>query len=61
MPILYESTEPTVRVYGQKLRLSPDFSFGSFAAGLVTGFIVLPIVLPILGFQLTKRYGPPAK
>jgi hypothetical protein len=53
MPILYESTDRTVRYYGQKLRLSPDpFDAGTFMVGLVTGYFVLPIVLPIVGIKL---------
>jgi hypothetical protein len=36
-------------------------SFALFAGGLITGFIVLPIALPIAGYQLQKRYGPPAE
>jgi hypothetical protein len=57
MPITYENTDAMVRHYGKA------FSFGfdvtSFLGGIVLGFIILPIVLPIAGYQLTKRYGPP--
>jgi len=62
MPILYESTDRTVRHYANKVqKLSPGFDLLSFGAGLFTGFFVLPILLPIVGFQVTKRWGPPAK
>jgi len=62
MPILYESTERLVRYYGAKMRkLSPGFDLMSFGVGLFAGFFVLPILLPIVGYQVTKRWGPPAK
>jgi len=58
MPILYESTDRAVRYYGAKMRkLSPDLM--SFGIGLFAGFFVLPILLPIVGYQVTKRWGPP--
>ena len=57
MPILYEPTDRLVQHYGNKMRkLSPDVT--SFLAGMVIGFSVLPIVLPIVGYQVTKRWGP---
>lgn len=61
MPLLFESTDKVVRKYSP-LRFNPDFTSGVaiFLAGVVTGFVVLPIVLPIAGYQLTKRYGPPS-
>jgi len=60
MPILYEPTDRLVRSYARTLKFSPDVT--SFLAGLFTGFIVLPILLPIVGFQVTKRWGaPPSK
>lgn len=64
MPLLYENTDRMVRHYtknlGKKLKLSPDPGpLSYFLGGLITGFIVLPIVLPIVGFQVTKRWGPP--
>jgi len=54
MPILYERTDRLVRHYGQKLRkLSPHpFDWGTFTLGIVTGYIILPIVLPIVGVKL---------
>jgi hypothetical protein len=59
MPILYEPTERLVRYYGNKMRkLSPDPDFTSFAIGVAVGFFVLPILLPIVGYQVTKRWGP---
>lgn len=65
IPFLYENTDRTMRYYGKKLKLSPSpgvgVTVGAFFAGLVTGFVVLPIVLPIVGFQVTKRWGPPKK
>jgi len=62
MPLLYERTDRLVRYYGNKIvRLSPTpFDATSFLIGLVTGFFILPIVLPIVGYQVTKRWGPPA-
>jgi len=56
MPITYEPTERLVRYYGAKMRkLSPKpFDLSSFAIGVVTGYIVLPIVLPIVGIKLWK-------
>lgn len=61
MPILYENTDRAMRKYSP-LKFSPDLTSGVaiFLAGLVTGFIVLPIALPIAGYQLTKRYGAPS-
>jgi len=44
---------------GMPLKFSPDVT--SFLAGLVIGFVALPILLPILGYQVQKRWGPPAK
>jgi hypothetical protein len=59
MPITYENTDRLVRFYGSKLRkLSPSPDVTSFLAGMVVGFFVLPIVLPIVGYQVTKRWGP---
>jgi hypothetical protein len=59
MPITYEPTDRLVRYYGGKLRkLSPSPDVTSFLAGMVVGFFVLPIVLPIVGYQVTKRWGP---
>lgn len=54
MPILYESTDRLARRYGLKLRkLAPDpFDTGSFFVGLVIGYFVLPIMLPIVGVKL---------
>jgi hypothetical protein len=62
MPILYERTDGVVRHYGNKIsKLSPGpFEFTSFAIGVAVGFFVLPILLPIVGYQVTKRWGPPA-
>ena len=57
MPILYEGTNRLVKTYTRTLKFSPDVT--SFLVGLVAGFIVLPIVLPIVGFQVTKRWGAP--
>ena len=60
MPILYERTDNLVRYYGRKLKLSPSpFDFTAFILGLGVGFFVVPIVLPIIGYQVTKRWGPP--
>jgi hypothetical protein len=61
MPILYENTDRTVRTYSP-FKFNPDImsSLGIFALGVVAGFIILPIALPIAGYQLTKRFGPPA-
>jgi hypothetical protein len=58
MPILYEPTERLVRFYGSKLKLSPSPDVTSFLAGMIVGFFVLPIILPIVGYQVTKRWGP---
>jgi len=61
-PITYEPTDRLVRYYGSKLRKlspSPDPSVTWFLVGLFTGFFVLPIVLPIIGYQVTKRWAPP--
>jgi hypothetical protein len=55
MPILYESTETTVRRYGAKIRkLSPSPEVGTFLAGVFTGFFVLPIVMTLIGYKLEK-------
>jgi len=64
MPILYEDTDPTIRYHRKQLgtavrKLSPGSGVTTFLIGLVTGFIILPIVLPIVGYQVTKRWGPP--
>jgi len=64
MALLYENTDGMIRYYtqnfGKKLKLSPDPGpITYFLAGVVTGFFVLPIVLPIVGFQITKRWGLP--
>jgi len=60
MPITYENTDRLVRFYGSKLRkLSPSPDVTSFLAGMIVGFLVLPIVLPIVGYQVTKRWGAP--
>lgn len=59
MPIVYENTDVLVRRYGNKMKLSPSPSITSFLLGVVTGFFILPIVLPIVGYQVTKRWGPP--
>jgi len=55
MPILYERTDRLVKSF------APDVGSDLliFVAGVFTGFIVLPLVLPIAGYQLTKRWGPP--
>jgi hypothetical protein len=59
MPITYEPTDRLVRYYGNKIvKLSPDPSVTSFLAGMVVGFFVLPIVLPVVGYQIQKRWGP---
>jgi hypothetical protein len=59
MPITYEPTDRLVRYYGNKIvKLSPSPDVASFLAGMVVGFFVLPIVLPIVGYQLSKRLGP---
>lgn len=55
MPIIYENTDRLVR----KGKLSPSPTITSFLAGVVVGFFVLPIILPIIGYQVTKRWGPP--
>jgi len=65
MPILYEDTDPAIRYHRKQLgttvrKLSPG-GVTTFLIGLVTGFIILPIVLPIVGYQLTKRLGPPSR
>jgi hypothetical protein len=60
MPITFENTDRLVRHYGSKMqKLSPSFDMTSFLGGIVVGFIVLPILLPIVGYQITKRWGPP--
>ncbi len=59
MPITYENTDAVVRTYAAKLKLSPSPSVTSFLLGVFTGFFVLPIILPIIGYQITKRWGPP--
>lgn len=64
MPLLYEDTDPVIRYHRKQLttavrKLSPGSGVTTFLVGLVTGFIILPIVLPIVGYQLTKRLGPP--
>lgn len=63
MPLLYEPTDRLARRIGSRVKLSPDFgsAAGIFLGGLVAGFIILPIALPVLGFQVQKRWGPPAK
>jgi len=59
MPILYQRTDALVRHYGKKLKLAPDpFDLGSFATGLVVGYIVLPLVLPIVGIKLVQWAAP---
>lgn len=55
MPITYDYSEKHLAVVTRKF--SPGVT--SFLTGLIAGFIVLPIVLPILGYQVTKRWGPP--
>jgi len=57
MPILYEGTNRLVRSYARTLKFSFDTT--SFLGGIVLGLIVLPIALPIVGFQVTKRWGAP--
>lgn len=59
MPILYEPTDRMIRTYRAKLKLAPDAT--SFLAGLVVGFFIVPITLPIIGYQVSKRFGPPSK
>jgi len=63
MPILYESTDEAIRQSRERLRLSPSPGIGTdtliFVAGVFTGMVVMPIVLPIAGYQLIKRWGPP--
>jgi len=59
MPILYESTDRAMRQLGQKLKLGLGTDTALFLGGVVVGLIVLPIAVPIFGYQLTKRYGPP--
>jgi len=61
VPILYESTDSTVRDFGEALSFAPGLGTDIliFVAGVFTGLIVMPIVLPIAGYQLTKRWGPP--
>jgi hypothetical protein len=60
MPILYENMNTTVRKYSP-LKFSPSImtDLGIFAIGVLTGLIIVPIVVPITGYQLTKRFGPP--
>jgi hypothetical protein len=60
MPILYENTDRAMRKYSP-LKYSPDImsGLGIFAMGVVAGLIIVPIVAPIAGYQLTKRFGPP--
>lgn len=53
MPITYEDTSRVLAYYRQKLGSSP-FDFGAFLIGVVTGYFVLPIVLPIVGFKLVQ-------
>jgi len=57
MPILYENTDRLVKKYGRTLKFGFDTT--SFLGGIVIGLIVLPIVLPIVGYQVTKRWGAP--
>lgn len=61
MPILYESTDSLVHDFGEVLSFEPGLGTDIliFVAGVFTGLIVMPIVLPIAGYQLTKRWGPP--
>ncbi len=61
VPILYECTDKMMKERGKLLELSPDIGSGTalFLAGVVTGFILLPIALPVIGFQVTKRWGSP--
>ena len=61
MPLLFESTDDVVKNFGEVLSFSPGLGTDLliFIAGVATGFIALPIVLPIAGYQLTKRWGPP--
>lgn len=56
MPITYEGTDSLVRYYATKIgKLSPTpFDLGAFLAGIVTGYVVLPIVLPIVGIKLVQ-------
>ena len=66
MPILYEDTDPAIRYHRKQLgtavrKLSPGSGVTTFLIGLVAGFIILPIVLPIVGYQVSKRWGPPAR
>jgi len=72
VPLLYEPTERLVRgrrpyhtpiteMRTRKQKLSPDpFDFTSFAIGAAVGMFVIPILVPVLGYQITKRWGPPA-
>jgi len=67
MVLLYEEIweKPTPKTHAPPQaipavkKFSPDLT--SFLGGLVVGFIVLPILLPVVGYQLTKRYGPPPR
>lgn len=63
MPILFEPTDKAIQYNRKQLtttvrKLSPGSGLTTFLAGLVTGFIILPIVLPIVGYQVTSRWGP---
>jgi len=69
MPILFEPTDKAIQYHrknldrklGKTLKFSPGSGVTTFLAGLVTGFIILPIVLPIIGYQVTSRWGPPSR
>lgn len=62
MPLLFENTDRIVRKYSPlNFSLDVTSSVAIFVVGVLTGFVILPIVLPIAGYQLQKRYGPPTK
>lgn len=59
MPILYESTDPTIKQIGKKTSLGFSSNTTWFLVGLVAGFIILPIALPVIGYQVNKRWASP--
>jgi len=54
MPITYEYTPEITESLKLPQKLSPSPELGTFLLGLVIGYFVLPMILPIIGIKLYK-------